>query len=112
MAQKIVTAERSSIAPHAVIPLVVAASVYLLLLLLGNRLLNDPDSYWHLAVGRWIVEHGTVPTVDPLSHTMRGAHSIAFESLSQLAYTALMPSVAGPGSLSWQRPLLQWRSAY
>jgi len=72
---------------RAVLPLLVAAASYLLLLLLAGQLLNDPDSYWHLAVGRWIIEHGTVPVTDPLSHTMRGAHWIAFEWLSQLAYT-------------------------
>ena len=29
----------------------------------------DPDLYWHLAVGNWIVEHGAVPHTGILSHT-------------------------------------------
>ena len=37
---------------RAILPMLVAASSYLLLLLLAGQLLNDPDSYWHLAVGR------------------------------------------------------------
>jgi hypothetical protein len=88
MTRKITADERRAVFLHAILPLLVAASIYLLLLLLGRQLLNDPDSYWHLAVGRWIIEHGTIPTADPLSHTMRGAHWIAFEWLSQLAYTS------------------------
>jgi hypothetical protein len=27
----------------------------------------DPDQFWHIATGRWIVEHGAVPTVDVFS---------------------------------------------
>jgi hypothetical protein len=27
----------------------------------------DPDQFWHIATGRWIVEHGSVPTVDVFS---------------------------------------------
>lgn len=69
-------------------PWLVGAGVYVLLLVLGARLLNDPDTYWQVAVGRWIAEHGTVPTTDPFSFTMHGAHWIAFEWLSELAYAA------------------------
>jgi hypothetical protein len=29
------------------------AGVYALLLVNGNALLNDPDTYWHIAVGKW-----------------------------------------------------------
>ena len=42
-------------------PWLIGTGVYALLTLLGEQLLNDPDSYWHLVVGRWIVEHGAVP---------------------------------------------------
>jgi hypothetical protein len=67
-------------------PILVAAIVYVLLLVLGDRLLNDPDSYWHLVVGQWIAEHGTVPRADLFSHTMAGAPWIAKEWLSQILY--------------------------
>ena len=32
----------------------------------------DSDQFWSLAVGQWIVEHGTVPTVDTFSWTVQG----------------------------------------
>lgn len=87
MARSTTASPRRTALLRAILPLLVAAASYALLLLLARQLLNDPDSYWHLAVGRWIIEHRTVPTTDPLSHTMQGAHWIAFEWLSQLLYT-------------------------
>lgn len=30
------------------------------------------DAFWHMATGRWIVEHRTLPTVDPFTYTMTG----------------------------------------
>jgi hypothetical protein len=66
----------------------VATGIYVLLLMLGPRLLADPDTYSHIALGRWILEHHAVPTGDPLSQTMRGQHWVAFEWLSQVVYAA------------------------
>jgi hypothetical protein len=65
---------------------VVALVVYAVLLLSATKLLNDPDSYWHVVVGRWIVAHGWVPTADPFSFTFAGKPWIAKEWLSQLLY--------------------------
>lgn len=81
----------------AAIPLLVAAGIYVLLLGVGKGLLNDPDTYWHIAVGRWIAAHGAVPRVDPFSFTMHGAHWIAFEWLSELIYAATFAVSGWPG---------------
>lgn len=35
--------------------------------------LSDPDTFWHIAQGRWIAQHGRVPTVDSFSFSMPGA---------------------------------------
>ncbi|MCU1282609.1 MAG: hypothetical protein JWM53_6155 [bacterium] len=35
--------------------------------------LSDPDPWWHLATGRWIVEHHAIPRLDPFSFTVAGA---------------------------------------
>jgi hypothetical protein len=74
----------------AAMPWLVAAGIYVLLMMLGSRLLADPDTYSHIALGRWILEHHAVPYVDPLSQTMRGEHWVAFEWLSQVAYATAM----------------------
>jgi hypothetical protein len=31
----------------------------------GLTPMSDPDVWWHLAAGRWILDHGKVPDVDP-----------------------------------------------
>ncbi|HEX3160821.1 MAG TPA: hypothetical protein VHQ45_20035, partial [Gemmatimonadaceae bacterium] len=60
------------------------AVVAALLLVNGSGLLNDPDSHWHVAVGRLIWETRAVPWTDPFSHTFAGAPWIAKEWLAQL----------------------------
>jgi hypothetical protein len=82
---------------RAALPWIFAAGVYLLLLPLGPKLLNDPDSYWHLAVARWIFEHRAFPTGDPFSHTMPGAHWIAFEWASEMIYAGAHAIAGWPG---------------
>jgi hypothetical protein len=68
------------------LPLWVAAAIYALLLALGGMLLNDPDTYWHIAVGDWIIEHRAFPHVDMFSATVAGAPWIAKEWLSQVLF--------------------------
>lgn len=46
--------------------------------------LNDADTYWHLAAGRWIIENRSIPQVDPFSHSMPGAPWHAHEWLSEV----------------------------
>ena len=33
----------------------------------------DPDTWWHLRTGQWILENGAVPDADPFSFTVPGA---------------------------------------
>ena len=65
-------------------PLIIGSLTYLGFLAYGNLLLGDGDTYWHIAAGRWIIEHATVPTHDPFSHTIRGAPWTAHEWLSEV----------------------------
>jgi len=60
--------------------------------------LADPDLPMHLAVGRWIVEHRAVPTVEPFAWTRPGAPYFAYSWLVQTALYLLM-HVGGPGAL-------------
>jgi hypothetical protein len=52
----------------------------------GERLLQDPDLYWHTATGRLIWTTGSLPRVDEFSHTFRGHPWIARDWLSDLAF--------------------------
>src|SRR5882724_11722665 len=76
----------SGLAGRAVMPWLVAVAVYLVLLPLGGRLLDDPDSYWHLVIGRWIIANQSFPHTDIFSATFAGHPWIAKEWLSQLVY--------------------------
>ncbi|HZX31878.1 MAG TPA: hypothetical protein VFF03_11045 [Rhodocyclaceae bacterium] len=51
---------------------------------LNANLLNDADTYWHLAAARWMFEHRAVPTADPFSHTMAGTPWVTHEWLSEV----------------------------
>ena len=64
-------------------PLLVAAGTYagVMALALPVGVLSDADTCWHLAAGRWIVEHGRVPDADAFSHCMPGAPWTAHEWL-------------------------------
>jgi hypothetical protein len=63
-----------------------AALCYLLLLALGGRLLNDPDTYWQIALGHWILAHAQVPHADTFSWTMAGKLWISSQWLAQVLY--------------------------
>jgi hypothetical protein len=60
--------------------------VYLLLLSNGSQLLNDPDTYWHIAVGNWMLDHNAMPRVDIYSFTKAGEPWISTSWLAQILY--------------------------
>ncbi|HTU42895.1 MAG TPA: hypothetical protein VMF10_14400, partial [Candidatus Aquilonibacter sp.] len=48
------------------------AVLFLGLFAMAARDATDPDLWWHLATGRFIVQHGAVPHADPFSYTSAG----------------------------------------
>lgn len=62
-----------------------AASLLLFCLtLLSPAILNDGDTFWHIAAGDWIAVHHAVPAADPFSYTFAGAPWTAHEWLSEV----------------------------
>ena len=59
------------------------------------RKIDDSDTWWHLAAGRWMVTHGRVPATDPLSHTVRDHVWVNLEWAFQVAIY-LLHSMGGP----------------
>ncbi|HET9716904.1 MAG TPA: hypothetical protein VFP60_12045 [Pseudolabrys sp.] len=86
MSEQTIRSTIGSFSPQTALPWFAAAGVYLLLIAVAPRLLADPDTYSHIALGRWILEHQAVPLTDPFSATFRGAHWVAFEWLSQVIF--------------------------
>jgi hypothetical protein len=52
----------------------------------GDGLLRDPDTLWHIGVGRRILQTGSFPWVDHLSHTFEGHPWIARDWLSEVIF--------------------------
>ena len=85
---------------RGLLPLWVGIAVYALALLAGNQLLNDPDTYWQITVGQWILDHHAVPTTDIYSFTMRGQPWISTQWLSQVLFAAAY------GGFGWAGPVV------
>jgi hypothetical protein len=45
---------------------------------------NDPDIWWHLRTGQWILAHGQVPTTDPFSSYGMGKPWVAYSWLFEI----------------------------
>jgi hypothetical protein len=74
--------------PSCMLLLCVGAGAYLQLLFTGDLLLQDSDTYWHIKIGQWIIDHGAVPTTDFFSFTRAGSPWMSNAWLSQVLYAA------------------------
>src|ERR1700744_3254302 len=86
--------------------LVLGIVVYALVLLNGAILLGDSDTYWHLAVGQWIIDHGALPRTDIYSFTRAGAPWISTEWLSQGLYAAAYDAAGWAGPIILAAPAI------
>ena len=87
---------RAPLSPNAPLPfalrsslaasIVIALAVYLGLFISGDFVLRDPDTFWHINVGQWMLQHGQVPRVDLYSYTMAGKPWIDTAWLSDVVY--------------------------
>jgi hypothetical protein len=60
-------------------------------------LLHDPDTYLHIAAGRWMLAHAALPTQDPFSHTFAGARWIPHEWLAEIVLAAVFAAAGWSG---------------
>ncbi len=58
--------------------------VFIAIFSMAARFPLDTDGWWHLQSGRWMVENGQIPRVDPFSHTRFGQPWIDHGWLAQL----------------------------
>lgn len=82
--------------------LCVGAGAYLLLFFIGDHLLRDSDTYWHIAVGQWIIDHAAMPYSDHYSFTRSGSPWMSNAWLSQVLYAKAYAHAgwAGPVALA------------
>ncbi|MFZ1109501.1 MAG: hypothetical protein WAN43_14310 [Rhodomicrobium sp.] len=76
-----------------------AACAAYALFLFAPQVLNDGDTYLHIAAGEWILQHGSAPGADPFSYTVQGSPWVAHEWLSE-AVMALAYRSGGWNGLS------------
>jgi hypothetical protein len=60
------------------------AVLFLGLAAMAARNVSDPDLWWHLKAGQYIIAHKTIPHTDPFSYTGAGQPWVAHEWLSEL----------------------------
>src|SRR5438128_1237336 len=94
------TADRTGIGRRLVPswPLIVGLAVFIRALAQPTALLNDPDTYLHIAAGRWMLAHAALPVHDPFSHSLAGAVWVPHEWLAELVL-ATVYDAAGWGGL-------------
>jgi hypothetical protein len=61
------------------------------------RPVADPDLWWHLRTGQWIVDHGRVPTTDPFSTYGAGRPWVAYSWLFELLAYGLFQALGLTG---------------
>lgn len=76
-------------------PWIVGLAAMLRALASPLALLHDPDTYLHIAAGRWMLARHALPTADPFSYTMAGAHWAPGEWLGEIILAAIY------GAASW-----------
>ncbi|HMK68725.1 MAG TPA: hypothetical protein VK433_09275 [Stellaceae bacterium] len=94
------TGSQDAALDRAILPLIALVLVYAVLLAVGGRLLNDPDTYLHVAAGRWIWAHGAVPATDPFSATVAGGRWVAHEWLSEVLLAGAYGALGAAGAVA------------
>lgn len=64
---------------------------------LAARNVVDPDVWWHLKTGEYIVAHRAIPHADPFSYTRAGQPWVAHEWLAELAIFGLYRAAGWTG---------------
>jgi tetratricopeptide (TPR) repeat protein len=77
--------------------LVILALVYAFLS--GLHTVFDPDMGWHMATGRWVVQHHAIPSTDVLSYTSAGAEWL-YPPFAGVLFYGIFSAWGYPG-LTW-----------
>jgi hypothetical protein len=78
-------------------PLIVGLAVFVRALAQPAALLNDPDTYLHIAAGRWMLANAALPLNDPFSHSLAGAAWVPHEWLAELVLAAVYDAAGWSG---------------
>jgi hypothetical protein len=79
--------------------LIMVVLVYAALAVIVMRPVTDPDLWWHLRTGAWILEHRAVPWTDPFSSYGYGKPWVAYSWLFEIGLSALYDALGLFGPL-------------
>ncbi|MFO0960476.1 MAG: hypothetical protein U0800_24090 [Isosphaeraceae bacterium] len=84
--------------------------IVLTLALLGGRraLLNDPGTFWHVQLGRQILETGSLPRVDTFTFTRAGDPWIDMAWLADIGMARIVALLGWPGLVLASALILAW----
>lgn len=78
----------------------ILAALYLLpAMWILQPVISDPDIWWHLQAGKWMVEHGTLPDTDPFSAYGEGKPWVAYSWLFEIGMYGLVQLFGEQGIL-------------
>ena len=78
-----------------------AGVLFLGLLAMTARTPTDPDLWWHLRTGQWMVENKQIPHTDSFSFTRSGEPWIAHEWLSEIVFYELWRGAGWAGLIAF-----------
>jgi hypothetical protein len=79
------------------LPVILGLLVYAKALATGGTVIGDADTFWHIAVGQWIITHGAVPWSEVFSYSMPGASFTPPEWLAEVVMAWLYDRFGWPG---------------
>ena len=86
--------------------LIVGLAAFIRAVAQPTALLNDPDTYLHIAAGRWMLAHAALPVHDPFSHSMAGATWVPHEWLAEIVLASVY------GAAGWNGLVLLTAAAF
>ena len=73
----------------AAVAITVVLTIPALLVVTSGTAVTDPDIWWHLRTGQWMVDHHTWPRTDPFSYWAAGHSWAAYSWIFELLMLAL-----------------------
>ena len=86
----------------AVRHLILLVVLYSLAVVVSLQPVIDPDIWWHIRTGQWIVQHGTAPTVDSFTWSETGRPWIAYSWLFDVVVYGLYAAAGVRGLLVYE----------
>jgi len=75
--------------PIWLVPLLAGLAAYAVAVAAAVNLLNDGDTFSHIVIGRWIIEHRALPFHDPFSYTFHDGLWGPHEWLAEITFAAV-----------------------